>query len=87
MDYLVGFIVLLGWYLYVVTVLPKLRSRRKLFLRDWGFSIFQPWRNLLEYEAICERENEPLIWFNLQIALTIAFFLVAIIDIFSWIGK
>jgi len=83
-EYFIGFIVLLGWYLYVTTVLPKLRSRRKLFLRDWGFSLFQPMKNLFEYKAICEREKEPLIWFKIQIFLIVAFFLVAFIDILSW---
>ncbi len=83
-EYLIGFIVLLGWYLYVTTVLPKLRSRRKLFLRDWGFSPFQPMKNLFEYKAICERENESLIWFKIQIFLIVTFFLVAFIVILSW---
>ena len=83
-EYLIGFIVLLGWYLYVTTILPKLRIRRKLFLRDWGFSLFQPMKNLFEYKAICERENGSLIWFKIQIILIVAFFLVAFLDILSW---
>jgi len=68
----------------VATVLPKLRGRRKLFLRDWGFSLFQPIKNLFEYKTICERENESLIWFKIQVFLGVAFFVVAFIDILSW---
>jgi len=83
-EYLIAFIVLSSWFLYVTIILSKLRKHRKLFLSDWGFSFFQPMKNLFEYKKICQKENRSLIWFNVQVFLLLAFFLIAFVDIFSW---
>ena len=77
-----GIITFVSWYLYVFETLPKIRKHRNVYLRDWGFSVFQPARNLTEYKKICEEENQSLIWYKAQIYLVFAFIGVGLISIF-----
>jgi len=46
--YLLCIIAILNWWLYITRILPKLREYRTIYLRDWGFSLFQPLKNLKE---------------------------------------
>ena len=71
--YIILFIVFAGWYLYIFETLPKIRKRRIVHLRDWGFSAFQPFKNLSEYRNICEEENESLVWYKVQLYLLFSF--------------
>jgi hypothetical protein len=65
-------IVFASWYLYIFETLPKIRKRRTIYLRDWGFGAFQPFKNLIEYKQICEQENQTLTWYKAQIYLIYA---------------
>ena len=79
--YIIVFIALAGWYLYIFETLPKIRKRRTVYLRDWGFSAFQPLKNLDEYRDICEEENESLIWYKVQLYLLFSFVGIGILSI------
>ncbi|CAB1058291.1 hypothetical protein D1BOALGB6SA_3047 [Olavius sp. associated proteobacterium Delta 1] len=59
------------YYLYIFETLSKIRERRIIYLRDWGFGL--PFKNLFEYRQICEQENYPLIWYKAQLYLIYAF--------------
>lgn len=80
--YLLGFITFASWYLYVFETLSKIRRRRNIYLRDWGFSAFQPMKNLKEYRDICEQENESLKWYKAQVYLSYSFIGVVMVSIF-----
>ena len=75
-------IVLASWYLYVFETLSKIRKYRKLKMRDWGFGAFQPFKNLMEYKQICERNNDSLLWYKAQIYLFYAFLSLCTIPLF-----
>ena len=66
-------IVLASIYLYIFETLAKIGKYRNLNLSDWGFGAFQPFENLHEYRNICERNNETLLWYKIQIYLFYAF--------------
>jgi len=75
------FITFASWYLYVFETLPKIRKRRTIYLRDWGFSAFQPLKNLNEYKNICEQQNESLIWYKAQLFFIYSFIAVGLLSI------
>ena len=79
--YIILFIVFAGWYLYIFETLPKIRKRRTVYLRDWGFGAFQPLKNLNEYRNICEEENESLIWYKVQLLLLFSFIVLGVLSI------
>ena len=78
--YALGIIVFASWYLYIFETLPKIRKHRTIYLRDWGFSAFQPLKNLKEYKAICEQENKSLIWYRAQLYLLCSFIGVVLLS-------
>jgi len=80
--YLLCIIAILNWWLYITRILPKLREYRAIYLRDWGFSLFQPLKNLKEYRSICSKEDIPLTWFNTQVFLLAVFIVIAVISAF-----
>jgi hypothetical protein len=71
--YIIVALALANWWLYVSVVLPKVRKNRRIYLRDWGVGIGAPFKTLIEYKGLCERDNEPLFWFNVQVFLIAAF--------------
>ena len=79
--YLLGFITFAYWYLYLFETLPKIRKRRTIYLRDWGFSAFQTYKNLNEYKEICEQQNESLIWYKAQVYLIYSFVAVGLLSV------
>jgi len=79
--YVLGFIAFASWYLYIFETLPKIRKRRTIYLRDWGFSAFQPLKNLNEYKNICEQDNESLIWYKAQLYLLFSFIGIGVLSI------
>ena len=86
--YLLGFIAITNWLIYVTIIMPSLRRKRTIYLKDWGFSPFQPLRNLFEYKSTCERENTSLIWFKTQILLLMVFIVLGFLTVFIfWLIK
>lgn len=81
--YALGIIVFASWYLYIFEILPQIRERRTIYLRDWGFSPFQPLKNLNEYRGICEQEDKSLIWYRVQLYLLFAFIGIGMLSIFT----
>jgi hypothetical protein len=77
--YMLGIIAFVNWYLYVFETLSKIRKYRTIYLSDWGFSAFKPLKNLNEYKEICERENESLVWYKIQIFLLFSFICIGAI--------
>jgi hypothetical protein len=84
--YTLVFIIIAIWYLYIFETLPNIRKHRTIYLRDWGFSAFQPLKNLFEYRTICEQEDKSLIWYKAQLYLLYSFigiFLLSIVTLFA----
>ena len=50
--YTIVSIVFASWYLYIFETLSKIRKYRSLYLRDWGFGAFQPFKNLARQENL-----------------------------------
>ncbi len=75
-------IALLNWCLYILVILPKVRQNRTIYLSDWGFGIGKPFKALFEYKELCERDNEPVFWFKVQVSLIIAFVVFILLVVF-----
>jgi hypothetical protein len=79
--YLFSFMAFASWCLYVFEMLPKIRKQRAIYLRDWGFSAFKPLQNINEYKKICEKENQSLIWYKVQLFLIYSFIVIGLVEI------
>ncbi|RJP85300.1 MAG: hypothetical protein C4518_16915 [Desulfobacteraceae bacterium] len=64
-----------NWLIYVAVILPKVREKRAINLRDRGFWAGNPVKTLMEYKEICEEDNESTLWFQIQICLIFVFML------------
>jgi hypothetical protein len=82
--YIIVALALANWWIYISFVLPKVRRNRTIYLRDWGFGIGTPFKTLIEYKELCERDNEPLIWFKVQIFLIFAFVIIGFFSAFLY---
>jgi len=76
LDLIVIPIVLSIWYIYIAIILPKLRCYRKLYLSDWGCSLVQPIKNIIEYKSICKKENESTKYFTIISILFVSFLII-----------
>ena len=77
---ILGAVFVVDWYLYIAIILPKIRKHRKIYLADWGFSLNQPLLNIFEYKKLCEKDNEPILWYKIQIGILIAI----VVILFFW---
>jgi hypothetical protein len=75
-------IVITIWIIHVFKILPKVRKTRTIYLRDWGFG-FGAYKVFFEYKALCQKDNESLIWYKTQIYLFWAFIFIGFI--LTWV--
>lgn len=69
---------LANWFIYILMILPKIRSSRTIYLKDWGFGT--PFKNLIEYKELCKKDNESLIWFKIQVAMIFSFIVFGLLS-------
>jgi len=70
-----------NWLIYVAVILPKVREKRAINLRDRDFWSGNPVKTLMEYKELCEKDNESTLWFHVQICLIFVFVLFCFLGI------
>lgn len=80
--YIIIALAVANWWIYISVILPKVRKNRTIYLRDWGFGIGAPFKTLIEYKGLCERDHESLLWFKVQVFLIAAFIIYGFLSVF-----